>query len=169
MSFTYYLPMIIFAAVVIAALIWVIWIVRDVIRASKDEVTCMYCKATASKISKHEYLFLIPAFFGDKYNNEESYLYSHMKPIRGKDQILSGQRAYRAEVYSCSKCDKKQVGITDFLQVRGEEYIKGSYVFAYESFRHLLEDREIQNDNLGIIDNSEVNTYADNHIKRRYR
>lgn len=169
MSFTYYLPTIIFAAVVIAALVWAILIGRDVIRAGKGDATCMYCKAAAAKISKREYLYLIPAFFGDKYDNEESYLRSNMQPIMSKSQIPSGQRACRVEVYICSKCDKKQVGITDFLQVREEEYIKGGYVFAYESFRHLIEDWESQNNEFRIIDNSEINTYADNHIKRNYR
>ena len=169
MSFTYYLPTIIFAAVVIAALIWVIWIVRDVIRAGKGEVTCMYCKAAASKVSNREYLFLIPVFFGEKYENEESYLCSHMKPIMRKDQIPSGQRACRVKVYNCSKCDKKQVGITDFLQVREEESIKGGYVFAYEPFRHLIEDWENQNNEFNIIDNREIIAHADNHIKNRYR
>lgn len=138
MHFTYYLPVIILGAVLVAALVWGIGIVRDLLRAKRDEITCMDCKAPAAKSSTHEYLFLIPIHFGQKYDDAEDYLRSHMYPIREKAQIPSGQRACRVEVHTCSKCDKKQVHITDFLLVRGEEYIKGSYIFPYEAFRHLL-------------------------------
>lgn len=144
MSFTYYLPYIIFAVVIIAAIIWGADIVRDVLRAKRGEITCISCKAAVPKSSQREYLFLIPVSFSDQYDNPESYLRSHMKPIMGKDQIPTGQRACKAEVYRCPQCGKDQVGIIDFLQVRGEEYTRGSYVFAYESFRTLLEAWENQ-------------------------
>lgn len=140
----YYLPTIILVIVVIVALVWGAGIVREVLRAKRGEITCMYCKAAASKSSQREYLFLIPISFGDQYGDAENYLRSHMWPIMGKDRIPTGQRACRVEVYRCHKCDKEQVGITDFLQVRGEEYTKGGYVFAYESFRTLLEEWERQ-------------------------
>lgn len=140
----YYLPVIILVIVVAAALFWGVEIVREVIRAKRGEITCMYCKAAASKSSQREYLFLIPISFGDQYGDAENYLRSHMRPIMGKDQIPTGQRACKLELYRCSKCDKEQVGITDFLQVRGEEYTKGCYVFSYESFRTLLEEWERQ-------------------------
>ena len=140
MSFTYYLPGIIFGLVVLAALVWVVLLIRDIILAGKGKAVCIHCRAAASKISTHEYLFLIPVFFGDKYDDEENYLPTHMTPIRGKDQIPSGQRACRVEVYLCPRCDKKQVHITDILMVRGEEYTKGAYVFAYEPFSRLIAD-----------------------------
>lgn len=149
MVFVYYLPVIIIVIVVIAALVLGAKIVRELFRAIRDEVTCIYCKAAASKSSKREYLFLIPVFFGDQYDDAENYLRSRMKPIMGKDQIPTGQRACKVEIYRCSKCDKELVNITDFLQVRGAEYVKEGYVFAYESFRHLLESWDDQNNYQG--------------------
>ena len=62
-----------------------------------------------------------------------------MTPIMGREQIPSGRRACKVEVHSCSKCSKKQVIIEDFLLVRGEDYLKEYYKFAYEKFRPLLD------------------------------
>lgn len=145
MQFTYYLPSLILGAVVVVALIWGVGVVRDLIRGRRNEITCIYCKTAASKTSSHAYLFLIPVFFGEKYEDAENYLRSHMRPIQGKAQIPSGQRACRVEVYTCPKCDKTLVHITDFLLVRGEEYIKDAHIFPYEPFRPLLTAWENQN------------------------
>ena len=63
-----------------------------------------------------------------------------MTPIKSKEQIPTGLRACRLEVYRCSTCDKRQVEITDFLNVRGEEAVKGHYEFSYDSFAGLIEE-----------------------------
>lgn len=139
MSPAFYLPEIILIIALAAALIWGIFFARDLSRTKKGENTCIYCKAAASKVSMYTYLFLIPVSFGETYENAQKYLLSHMKPIGGKEQIPSGMRACYVEVYNCSQCDKKHVVVKDFLQVRGEDYIKGTYEFAYEPFRPLLE------------------------------
>lgn len=136
---TYYLPEIMMMLLAVGALVLAVCFFRDLFRGKNGESTCIYCKAAASKVSQQPYLFLLPVFFGEQYEDAENYLRSHMIPIMGKEQIPSGRRACYVEVHSCSKCDKKQVVITDFLQVRGEDYIKGNYVFAYETFRPLLE------------------------------
>lgn len=140
----YYLPNIIFIATVIAVLVWVIGVIRDLFRDKRGEATCMRCKKAISKSAQHEYLFLIPVNFGDKYEDEENFLRSYMKPIRDKSQIPAGQRACRVEVYSCPNCNKQQINIKDFLQLSGEEYIKGNYEYAYEPFKHLLDAWEDQ-------------------------
>lgn len=139
MSLTYYLPEIMFVLLVIGAVILAVCFFRDLSRGKKGESTCVYCKAAASKVSQQPYLFLLPVFFGEQYEDAENYLLSNMVPIMGKEQIPNGRRACYVEVHACSQCDKKQVVITDFLQVRGEDYIKGNYVFSYEKFRPLLE------------------------------
>lgn len=139
MSLTYYLPEMMFVLLVIGALILAVCFFRDLFRGKNGESTCIYCKAAASKVSQQPFLFLLPVFFGEQYEDAENYLLSHMAPITGKEQIPGGRRACYVEVHSCSQCDKKQVVITDFLQVRGEDYIKGNYIFSYEKFRPLLE------------------------------
>ncbi len=140
MDLFHYLPYLILAAVIGIVLLFGFLFIREIIRGQKGEATCMYCKAAAPKASNHSYLFLIPVYFGDKYGDAENYLRTHMRPIMENRQIPTGQRACRIELYRCSRCDKKQVDITDFLQVRGADYIKGIYMFAYEPFRHLLEE-----------------------------
>lgn len=139
MILAYYLPGIIFVVLALAALIWAGFFIRDSLRGKRGEATCMYCKAAASKISPHTCLFLLPISFGDVYSDAQSYLRAHMIPIMGKEQIPSGRRACYVDVYSCPRCDKKQITVKDFLQVRGEDYDKGHYVFAYEPFQPLLE------------------------------
>lgn len=135
----YYLPEIIVVIVIGVALIWGFFLIRELLRVRRNASTCMYCKADAVKDSGHIYWFLLPISFGDTYDEEEKFLISNMRPIMGKDQIPTGQRACKAEVFHCTRCNKRQVDIEDFLQVRGEEYPKGHYTFAYEHFKHLLE------------------------------
>lgn len=136
---SYYLPVIIIAGVVIAALVLGIAFIREYLRVRKNGSSCMYCKAEAAKALPRTYLFLLPVSFGDTYENAEKYLLSHMVPIMGREQIPSGRRACKVEVHCCSKCSKRQVVIEDFLLVRGEDYLKEYYIFAYEKFRPLLD------------------------------
>lgn len=135
----YYLPVIIIAGVIVAAIVMGRSVVRDYLRVKKNGSTCMYCKAEAAKALPQTYLFLLPVSFGDTYEDAEKYLLTHMVPIMGREQIPSGRRACKIEVHSCSKCGKKQVIIEDFLLVRGEDYLKEYYVFSYEKFRPLLD------------------------------
>lgn len=145
MSLTYYLPMAVLVLAIGAAVVWGIFFVRELLRGKRGESTCMYCNAPASKVSRYTYLFLIPVSFGETYEDAEDYLLSHMKPIRGKEQIPSGRRACYVEVYGCPRCDKKHVVVKDFLQVRGEDCTEAVYEFAYEPFRPLLEAWEQRN------------------------
>lgn len=141
-SLSYYLPVIIAAAVIGAVVVFGIYFIREYLRIRRNGSTCMYCKAEAAKDSPRTYLFLLPVSFGDTYDNAEKYLLSHMVPIRGREQIPTGRRACKVDVHTCSRCNKRQVVIEDFLLVRGEDYMKEYYIFAYEKFRPLLEKWE---------------------------
>ena len=135
----FYLPEIIFAVLVTVALIGVILMVRDQFRYSNGKITCLHCKGASNKISRHPYLFFLLFSFGDQYEDAASYLPSHMTPISRKEDIPTGRRACWIEVYSCPQCSSKQVMITDFLQVRGTEHSKGTYVLPYAPFYSLIE------------------------------
>ena len=137
-EFTYYLPGIIFGVLAGAALIWGILIVRELFLRSHGKAVCMYCKAAAAVLVTPQYLFRLPVSFGARYEDPEQYLLSHMRPILSKKQIPTGQRACRVEVCRCGRCQKQQVVITDFLQVRGGESVKSTYVFPLETFQPLL-------------------------------
>lgn len=136
---SYYIPEIIAVIVFIIIIVAVISVVRETIRGKRGESTCMKCKAAAVKNTQCRYLFLIPVSFGDTYDDAENYLRTHMRPIMSKEQIPSGQRACWIDVFDCPCCGNRQIEITDFLQVRGEEYAKGYHKFAYDSFRPLLD------------------------------
>lgn len=143
MNITYYLPELLLGGAVAAFLIWGIFFARDMFRYSRGGATCMHCQSVASKVTTPAYLFLLPVSFGAKYEDAQNYLLSHMKPILGKEEIPSGRRACHVEVYQCGKCGKKQVQVTDFLQVRGEESLEGTYIFPFEPFQQLLSRWEI--------------------------
>ena len=134
----YYLPEIVFGVFALAAVIWGVLFIRDMIRHSGGKSTCRHCRGKASKLTASQYLFLLPVSFGAKYENPESYLASHMTPILRKDQIPTGRRACHVDIYQCQKCGQKQVMITDFLQVRGSESLEGTYVFDYNTFEPVL-------------------------------
>lgn len=112
---SYYLPVIVIGAVIVAAVVFGIYFIREYLRIRKDGSTCIYCNAEAAKDSPRIYLFLLPVSFGDTYDNAEQYLLSHMVPIRERGQIPTGRRACKVEVHSCKKCSKRQVVIEDFL------------------------------------------------------
>lgn len=169
MDFTYYLPEILFGTMALAAVIWAVALVIDLSRAKKGEASCVHCKGTAVKEGYGPCLFLLPLHFGEKYEDSQEYLRTHMKPIYSKDQIPTGMRACWLEVYRCERCDKRQVKITDFLQVRGEESIKETYVFPYEPFRSLVEQwRELSASGFQMKTTAKgVHGQADSHISRR--
>ncbi len=139
MDFIYYLPEILFGALALAAVIWAIALVRDLRRGNYGEAGCIHCRGTAVKEGYGPCLFLLPLHFGETYDNSEEYLRTHLRPIYSKDQIPTGMRACWLEVYRCGRCDKRQVKITDFLEVRGEENVERTHVFDYESFRPLID------------------------------
>lgn len=142
MSLTEYLPEIIVAVVVIVVLTWVASFVKNLLREKRGQITCIHCKAAAEKVTRYPYLFLLPVTFGNHYSDPEKYLLKNMRPIMSKDQIPTGQRACKVEVFNCSRCNKLLVEITDFLQVRGEEYPKEYHTFDHDPFRPLLESWE---------------------------
>lgn len=146
-SLTYYIPIVIVLVVIAAVALFLFTFIRNLIREKRGQSTCLKCKAAASKTTRYPYLFLIPVSFGDVYNDAENYLRTHMRPIMNKGQIPTGQRACKVEVFDCPRCNNRQVEITDFLQVRGEESPKSYYDFAYEPFRPLLEAWENMNNN----------------------
>ena len=135
----YNLPEIVFGIVALVTAILFIAFIRERILCSRGKTPCMHCKTAASRIVTPAYLFLLPVSFDARYTDPENYLLSHMQPVLGKGQIPTGRRACHLDVYQCSKCGRKQVVITDFLQVRGEENPEGTYVFAYDAFRPLIE------------------------------
>ena len=140
-----YLPAIVIPIVILAVVVAGISIAKERRREKRGESACIYCKADAPRISQYTYLFLIPVFFGDTYEDAQNYLLSHMKPIRGTEQIPTGMRACYVEVYHCPRCDKKHVAVRDFLRVRGEDHIQRIYRFPYESFRPLMDSWEQNN------------------------
>ncbi|WP_455618775.1 hypothetical protein [Eisenbergiella sp.] len=142
MGWIYYMPEILFVIAAIIAVFGIISLVRSLSADKEGKILCRKCQAPAVKSASHAYLFLIPASFDQEYEDAEGYLSRNMKPIAGKDQIPTGRRACWLEVFTCTKCDERQVRIRDFLQVRGEEYLKGTYILPYASFRSLTEQWE---------------------------
>lgn len=169
MEFTYYLPEILFGILALAAVIWGVSLIIDLSRGKKGEASCIHCKGTAVKEPYGPCLFLLPLHFGETYEDSEEFLRRNMKPINSKEQIPTGMRACWLDVYRCRRCDKRQVQITDFLDVRGEENVKKCYNFSYETFRPLVEQwREMSAANSFVKTAQKgIHGKADSRIMRR--
>lgn len=169
MDVTYYLPEIVFGVLALIVVIWAVALVMDLMRGKNGEGTCIHCKGKTVKDGYGPCLFLLPLHFGEMYEDSEEYLRTHMKPIFSKDQIPTGTRACWVEVYRCERCDKRQVKITDFLDVRGEENIKKTCEFPYETFRPLVEQwRELSAFGASVKTAAKgIHGQADTHISRR--
>lgn len=133
------LTIFILAVVLVVGVIVGILTAKERRLSRRGESVCIYCKTAAPRISQNTYLFLIPVFFGDVYQDAEKYLLSHMKPIGSTEQIPTGMRACYVEVYQCPQCGRRHVVVKDFLRVRSEDSIKQIYQFSYESFRPMLD------------------------------
>lgn len=139
MKYLCYLP----EVIVLLSLAGAAWFLIGFLRAVADGLgnitRCIACKEKTAMETGYPRLFLLPISFGDTYEHPEAYLSANMIPIQSKDQIPSGKRACRVEVYRCPACGTRQVEITDFLLVRGEESMKGRYSFSYEPFARVFE------------------------------
>lgn len=147
---SYYIPAAAVVAAAAVALCWGAIFIRNLIREKRGRTACIKCKAVGPRAAAYPYLFLIPVVFGKTYGCAQEYLRTHMTPILSKRQIPTGQRACRVEIFECPRCGARQVEITDFLQVRGEEYAQGHYAFDYEAFAPLLEDWERMNHQMEV-------------------
>lgn len=143
----YYLPELLLLLAVAAAAVWGFFFARSMLRNRAGKDTCPVCKGIAEKDFRYNepYLFALPLSFGDTYESAERYLPSHMIPIRDKTQIPLGRRACWVTVYRCTQCQNLHAVVVDFLQVRGEESVKGRYDMDFQLLRPLLEQWEAQN------------------------
>lgn len=98
---------------------------RERQRERRGESICIYCKTLAPRFLEKTYLFLIPVFFGDTYENAENFLRTNRKPIMVTEQIPTGMRACFVGIHRCPRCDRQHVLVKDFLRVRNENFIKG--------------------------------------------
>ena len=109
MGWIYYMPEILFVIAAVIAVFGVISLIRALAADTEGKILCRKCQAPAVKSSTRTYLFLIPASFEQEYGDPEGYLSRNMKPIAGKEQIPTGRRACWLEVFTCTKCDERQV------------------------------------------------------------
>ena len=146
-DFLYYLPELLVVLAVLAAAVWGFFFLRSIRRDKQGKSTCPACKGIAEKDARYNepYLFALPLSIGDMYESAERYLPSHMIPILDKTQIPLGKRACWVTVYRCTQCEGRHAVVVDFLQVRGEEHVKGRNDMDLELLRPLLEQVETQN------------------------
>ena len=96
-ALTYYLPQIIFGILAAVVLVWLVFFIRELILRSHGKAVCIHCKKAAEKVSPEPYLFLLPVSFGDKYEDAEQYLPSHMRPIASEQEdVPAGWRSTAA-------------------------------------------------------------------------
>lgn len=148
---TYYLPELLVVLALLAVGIWGFFFVRSMLREKQGKATCPGCKGIAEPDPRYNepYLFALPLSFGDTYESAQRYLPSHMIPIQDKIQIPLGKRACWVKVYRCTQCGNRHAVVVDFLQVRGEEHVKGQFDLDLDLLRPLLEQWEAQKRSVG--------------------
>lgn len=139
MKYLCYLPEAIVLLSLVGALFFLLKILRVLADVLMKRTRCIVCKKVTTKETGNSRLFLLPVSFGDTYESPETYLPANIRPIQSKEQIPTGRRACSVSVYRCPSCGGRQVEITDFLLVRGQENVKGCYTFPYESFAGAME------------------------------
>lgn len=99
---------------------------------------CVHCSAQTEPHEGQELLFLLPIMVNDGYNATEKFFVTQAKKIRSVEEIPAGQRACWLKCYSCPNCHERAVVINDFLHVRGEQLLKGRYVYEYKKFEQFV-------------------------------
>ena len=102
----------------------------------KNGIKCEQCKTKMEDVSS--YLYLIPVHIDDKHEESAEYYIKNAIPIQSKEQIPTGNRACYMYVFQCPQCGHRKVSIVDFLNVRGQELVKGGDIYPYEKFEQFF-------------------------------
>ncbi len=136
-DYLWLIPLIIFLLVIFVRFI-LPYIVRDAVKKAAEKGNiCDKCKGGMDTIS--ETLCLIPVSFDHKHERTAEYYINNSTPIQSVEQIPTGNRACRIAVLKCRICDRKEVGVVDFLRVRDTEITESIDIFPYEPFSGFIE------------------------------
>lgn len=123
----------------------IVIVIAKIFSIFDSSLKCKKCKCKMKQKQSQEFYYLIPIWLDDEYEVTESFYLNNLQLIQNKQQIPTGQRACKMQIYQCEHCGDKKVCIIDFLNVRGHESERNVVVFEYKPFEGLLYKEKILN------------------------
>ena len=98
---------------------------------TKQEQKMPKCKACKKRMEQMgpPRLFLLPVYSDGRYSASADYFKEHCVPIQRVEEIPTARRACRVWLLRCPVCGEEKLLVQDFLRVRAEEVLEGSYLY----------------------------------------
>lgn len=97
-------------------------------KEAKKAPKCKTCKKRMEKQGAPR-LFLLPVHNDEAYSASASYFKQNCVPIQTEADIPTARRACRVWLLRCPVCGEEKLLVQDFLRVRAEEVLEGSYLY----------------------------------------
>ncbi len=86
-------------------------------------------------------LFLLPVYSDGRYPTSADYFKQNCVPIQRVEEIPTARRACRVWRLRCPVCGAQHLFVQDFLRVRQDETLEGTYLYEYQELAGLLFQR----------------------------
>lgn len=101
---------------------------------------CKPCKKRMEQMGPPR-LFLLPVYSDGRYPASADYFKEHCVPIQREEEIPTARRACRIWRLRCPICGAQYMFVQDFLRVRQDEALEGTYLYEYQELASLLFQR----------------------------
>ena len=98
---------------------------------------CRTCKKRMEQIGPPR-LFLLPVYSDGRYPASADYFKEHCVPIQREEEIPTARRACRIWRLRCPVYGTQRLFVQDFLRVRQDETLEGTYLYEYQELAGLL-------------------------------
>jgi hypothetical protein len=127
-----------FIGFTVGMICFVILIIICVVFILEDETSCKECKVELELYKTQDKYFLLPVRQDHTYKASVNYFKNNLIPIKTLEEVSTGQRICKMEIYGCPKCGKKKVKLHDFLYVRGDMVTQEEYFYDYVYFSDFI-------------------------------
>lgn len=101
---------------------------------------CRTCKKRMEQMGPPR-LFLLPVYSDGRYSASADYFKEHCVSIQRVEEIPTARRACRIWRLRCPVCGTQRLFVQDFLRVRQDETLEGTYLYEYQELAGLLFQR----------------------------
>ena len=98
---------------------------------------CRTCKKRMEQIGPPR-LVLLPVYSDGRYPASADYFKEHCVPIQREEEIPTARRACRIWRLRCPVYGTQRLFVQDFLRVRQDETLEGTYLYEYQELAGLL-------------------------------
>lgn len=98
---------------------------------------CRTCKKRMEQMGPPR-LFLLPVYSDGRYSASADYFKEHCVSIQRVEEIPTARRACRIWRLRCPVCGTQRLFVQDFLRVRQDETLEGTYLYEYQELAGLL-------------------------------